>query len=156
MHINSFRNEYFFLSNFYEAPVTYEGLTYQNNEAAFQAQKCADPKEREVFTTLNPSEAKRTGRKVHLRKDWEQIKVSVMSDIVMAKFKQNPDLTKMLLDTGDAYLEEGNNWGDRIWGTVDGQGANCLGVILMETRAALQLEMSRQKRKEKYYDKACE
>ena len=34
----------------------------------------------------------------------------------------------------DLYLEEGNTWGDRIWGTVHGQGANLLGRILMETR----------------------
>ena len=37
--INSFRKEFYYLSNFYETPVTYNGLTYQNNEAAFQAQK---------------------------------------------------------------------------------------------------------------------
>lgn len=138
MKIDSFRNEYFFLSNFYEVPVTYEGLTYQNNEAAFQAQKCADPKECEVFTRMNPSEAKRAGRRVQLRKDWEDIKISVMADIVMAKFRQNSELAEKLLATGDSYLEEGNDWGDRIWGTVNGQGANCLGRILMNTRENLQ------------------
>lgn len=138
MKIDSFRNEYFFLSNFYEVPVTYEGLTYQNNEAAFQAQKCADPKEREAFTRMNPSEAKRAGRRVQLRKDWEDIKISVMADIVMAKFSQNRKLAEKLLATGDACLEEGNDWGDRIWGTVNGQGANCLGRILMNTRENLQ------------------
>ncbi|MBP3379754.1 MAG: NADAR family protein [Ruminococcus sp.] len=137
MKIDSFRNEYFFLSNFYEAPITYEGLTYQNNEAAFQAQKCADPKEREAFTRMNPSEAKRAGRRVQLRKDWEDIKISVMADIVMAKFSQNRKLAEKLLATGDACLEEGNDWGDRIWGTVNGQGANCLGRILMDTRENL-------------------
>lgn len=134
MKIDSFRGKYFFLSNFYEAPVTYEGLTYQNNEAAFQAQKCANPKEREAFTKMNPSEAKRTGRRVQLRKDWEKIKISVMTDIVKAKFEQNSNLAEKLLATGDACLEEGNDWGDRIWGTVNGQGANCLGNILMNTR----------------------
>lgn len=137
MKIDSFRNEYFFLSNFYEAPITYEGLTYQNNEAAFQAQKCADPKEREAFTKMNPSEAKRAGRRVQLRKDWENIKTSIMADIVMAKFRQNSELAEKLLATGDACLEEGNDWGDRIWGTVNGQGANCLGRILMNTRENL-------------------
>lgn len=138
MKIDSFRNEYFFLSNFYEAPITYEGLTYQNNEAAFQAQKCADPKEREAFTRMNPSEAKRAGRRIQLRKDWENIKISVMAAIVMAKFSQNRKLAEKLLATGDAYLEEDNDWGDRIWGTVNGQGANCLGRILMNTRENLQ------------------
>lgn len=137
MKIDSFRNEYFFLSNFYEAPVTYEGLTYRNNEAAFQAQKCMDAKAREAFTKMNPSEAKRAGRSAPLRKDWEQIKVSVMAEIVMAKFAQNSDLAERLLATGDAYLEEGNDWGDRIWGTVNDQGANHLGRILMSTREQL-------------------
>lgn len=37
--ITSFRGEYAFLSNFYQAPVTYHGKRYANNEAAFQAQK---------------------------------------------------------------------------------------------------------------------
>ena len=79
----------------YGAPVTYEGLTYQNNEAAFQAQKCSDTKDREAFTNMNPSEAKKAGRKVLLRKDWEQIKMSVMAGIVKAKFEQNEELAKV-------------------------------------------------------------
>ena len=136
--INSFRGVYFFLSNFYEAPVTYEGLTYQSSEAAFQAQKCADPKDREAFTAMNPSEAKKAGHTVTLRKDWEDVKISVMTDIVRAKFEQNPVLAERLIATKDAYLEEGNDWGDRVWGTVDGEGANNLGIILMDTRKFLQ------------------
>lgn len=135
--IKEFRNEYYFLSNFYEAPVTYEGITYQNNEAAFQSMKTLDAKERAAFQTMNPSEAKKYGRKVHLRGDWEQIKIQIMKDVVTAKFEQNQDLKEKLLSTGDAYLEEGNTWGDRIWGTVDGQGANHLGRILMEVREYL-------------------
>lgn len=149
MKIDSFQGEYFFLSNFYGAPVTYEGLTYQNNEAAFQAQKCSDTKDREAFTNMNPSEAKKEGRKVLLRKDWEQIKMSVMAGIVKAKFEQNEELAKKLLATGDAYLEEGNDWGDRIWGTVNGQGANCLGMILMNTREELAREREKTTRKPK-------
>lgn len=138
MKIDLFRNEHFFLSNFYEAPVEYEGLTYQNSEAAYQAQKCADPKDREVFTAMNPAEAKKAGRAVTLRKDWEDVKIAVMTGVVRAKFEQNPDLAEMLLATKDAYLEEGNDWGDRVWGTVNGEGANNLGIILMDTRRFLQ------------------
>ena len=37
--IDSFKGDYCFLSNFYEAKVTYEGITYLNNEAAFQSIK---------------------------------------------------------------------------------------------------------------------
>ena len=35
--IDSFKGEYSFLSNFYQYPVTYGGLTYPTAEAAFQA-----------------------------------------------------------------------------------------------------------------------
>lgn len=135
--INDFRNEYFFLSNFYMAPVTFEGITYTNSEAAFQAQKCIDAEDRKAFSTMSPSEAKRAGRHVKLRPDWETIKVDIMTKIVESKFTQNVNLGLKLLETQDSYLEEGNTWGDRIWGTVNGNGQNLLGKILMQTRIKL-------------------
>lgn len=66
-----------------------------------------------------------------------------MKDIVMAKFTQNEDLKEKLLSTGNTYLEEGNTWGDRIWGVVDSNGANLLGNILMNVRKELQLELDK-------------
>lgn len=135
--IDSFRGEYYFLSNFYEVPVTYEGMTFSSNEAAFQAMKSTSPKVRMEFCQLNPSEAKHHGRMITLRKDWEEVKLKIMTDLVRAKFEQHEDLRQKLLATGDAYLEEGNTWGDRIWGTVNGAGANHLGQILMQIREEL-------------------
>lgn len=138
MHkIDSFTGEYYFLSNFYETPVTYDGITYLNNESAFQAQKCKSSAERKMFADLNASEAKKLGRKVSLRADWESVKIGAMKEIVQAKFEQHTELAEKLLKTETAYLEEGNTWGDRIWGTVDGKGANNLGRILMEVREIL-------------------
>ena len=134
MIINSFTNKYYFLSNFSDSVFVYDGIQYQNAEAAFQAQKYENPKDREQFSSLNSTEAKKLGRKVSLRKDWESVKVDLMRQIVTEKFQQNPDLKEQLLATGNAYLEEGNTWGDRIWGTVDGKGANLLGQILMTLR----------------------
>ena len=130
--INNFRGDYHYLSNFYEASVTYNGCSFTNNEAAFQSQKC--PSQMKAFENLDPSSAKRKGRHVTLRSDWEKVKIGIMGDIVLAKFTQNPQLRVKLLATDDAYLEEGNNWGDRIWGTVNGVGQNHLGNILMKVR----------------------
>ena len=136
--INEFRGKYYFLSNFYEAPVTWNGLTYLNNEAAFQSAKTF--LDRECFTNLDPSSAKKLGRKVQLRSDWENVKDDVMYEICKAKFSQNTELKKRLLSTGNENLEEGNTWGDKIWGTVHGIGENRLGKILMRLREELRNE----------------
>lgn len=133
--ISEFRGEYYFLSNFYSAPVTYNGMCFENNEAAFQAAKC--PERMTEFCRLNPSEAKRLGRRVKLRGDWEAVKDTVMYEICKAKFSQNPDLADKLVATKDAELIEGNTWGDRIWGVCDGVGENRLGKILMRVRAEM-------------------
>ena len=44
-----------------------------------------------------------------------------------------------LLDTGDAILIEGNDWGDRYWGVCDGVGQNKLGLILMGLRKKMKM-----------------
>lgn len=135
--INKFRGQYCFLSNFYNAPVTWGGITYSNNEAAFQSAKTTNSSIRSSFATLNPVIAKRKGRSLLIRPDWEEIKFDVMYEICLAKFSQNKDLKAKLIATGDEYLEEGNTWGDKIWGTVDGDGQNMLGKILMRVREEL-------------------
>jgi ribA/ribD-fused uncharacterized protein len=140
--INSFTGKYFFLSNFYEAPVKWKGITYRNNEAAFQSAKVLDKTLLKEFSNLDPSSAKRKGRQVKLRPGWDKIKFDIMYDICYEKFSQNEDLKIKLLDTGEEHLEEGNNWGDKIWGTVKGKGQNLLGKILMEVREELRWEGS--------------
>lgn len=136
--INEFRGRYYFLSNFYSVPIKHGLLTFANTEAAFHSEKC--PVRAGEFTKLNPSEAKRLGRRVRLRSDWDQIKDNVMLDVVRAKFTQHPDLAQKLLATGDEELVEGNDWGDIYWGVYKGRGKNMLGKILMRVRAELRGE----------------
>lgn len=139
MDITSFRGDYDFLSNFYEAPVIFEGLCYLNNEAAFQAQKCLTEEEKQEFTCLTAASAKRKGRRVKLRPDWEAVKTGLMEEIVRAKFNQNPQLGAGLINTGDRQLIEGNTWHDTYWGVdaATGKGENHLGKILMKIREEL-------------------
>ena len=139
--ISSFTGKYAFLSNFYPAPVTYMGQTYANSEAAFQAQKTCCVKEQQQFSIYrlhNPAEAKKRGKK-----DWNKVRISIMYEICMCKFLQNPNLRDALLATGDSLLVEGNTWGDYFWGMVNGHGENQLGIILMDVRGKLKwsLEM---------------
>ena len=144
MKIDTFRGDYFFLSNFYEATVTYKGLTYGTSEAAYQAQKCMAEEEKAEFCAISPKAAKEKGHLMQQRPDWDCVKVGVMEEIVRCKFAQNEDLKAMLLGTGDAILEEGNTWGDTFWGVVtSGHGQNHLGKILMKIRSELAAEDQR-------------
>lgn len=135
--IKGFFNEYRFLSNFWECPVTYEERTYQSSEAAYQAAKCKREEDKDRFTRLTASISKKVGRNVDMREDWDKIKLMVMHDIVDAKFRQNSDLREKLLATKDTYLEETNTWNDTFWGVCRGKGTNHLGIILMQTRNIL-------------------
>ncbi|MCY8034172.1 NADAR family protein [Bacillus sonorensis] len=100
--IDEFKGKYYFLSNFYSAPVMYQGITYQNNEAAFQAMKVTDKSIHSEFSDLPPNLAKRKGRRVKLRQDWEELKDTFMYEIVKAKFEQNDHLKNKLLQTGES------------------------------------------------------
>ena len=127
----AFRGAAAFLSNMYNAPIEYNGVKYRCAEAAFQAQK--DPSRAQEFADLDGAAAKRLGRHVKLREDWDKIKDSIMADVVSAKFNQNPELmTKLKNYSGE--LREENTWGDKYWGTVNGVGQNKLGKILTNIR----------------------
>lgn len=136
--IREFQGEYRWLSNFYHSPLEYEGIPYLSVEAAFQAQK--QPERAPSFINLNPSEAKRLGRQVNLRPDWEEVKDRIMYEIVKEKFR-NYDLAMKLLATGDQELEEGNTWGDTYWGVCKNGGQNKLGKILMQVRDFIKIQM---------------
>lgn len=145
--IKEFRNENFYLSNFYERPVTFNGITYLNNEAAFQSMKVVDLEERKSFANLTASESKKKGRKVILRPDWESVKFDYMYLICKAKFSQNIDLKKKLLSTmGEELIEGTTGWHDNIWGNCECPkcknivGQNHLGKILMRVRDELFFE----------------
>ncbi len=137
--IGPFSDEYFFLSNFYPCRFTYKYMDYTSAEHAFQAAKTTNYEDhRYVSTAISPNEAKRRGRNVKLRDDWEYNKNRIMYDIVYAKFSQNPELKKKLLETGDEELMEVNWWGDTYWGVNSiYQGLNKLGKILMKVREDL-------------------
>lgn len=129
-----FRNDYWFLSNMYECSIDYKGHHFRNVEAAFQAQK--DPSRTAEFENLSGKDAKRLGRKVNLRSDWERVKEDEMRGILRAKFS-DPSLAEKLCAV-DEPIEEENDWNDTYWGICNGRGRNRLGVLLEELKAELQ------------------
>ena len=145
--------EYFFLSNFYLCPVEYRGVKLVSSEHGFMMMKTHDPKEKEeIITAPTPGAAKRMGRQCTLRPDWEKIKVQVMTEVVTAKFQQNPELMERLQATGTQMIVEGNHWCDNIWGDcacgncAHIKGQNLLGKILMKVRGMTR-QLGNRKRK---------
>jgi ribA/ribD-fused uncharacterized protein len=142
--ITSFTENYFYLSNFYEAPVRIGNFTFKSNEAAFQAAKYqamigGDRDKSDYVATIlmakTPNDSKQLGKRVAINTEvWDAMRVKHMREIVRAKFDQNHDLRAKLMHTGSGILVEGNTWGDTFWGRCNGRGMNILGCILMELR----------------------
>lgn len=147
--INQFEGKYEFLSNFYESTFTWRGNTYPTVEHAFQAAKTLDPIKRNLICQApTPGRAKRMGRKVQLRPDWENVKEQIMYECVKAKFSQDMSLMLALLATGNEELIEGTTWCDNEWGNcscpkcINIEGKNKLGKILMRVRKELREKLN--------------
>jgi ribA/ribD-fused uncharacterized protein len=140
--IDSFRGKYRFLSNFYSAPIEYEGIVYPTSENAYQAAKSENPSVWRAFASvsMSPGNAKKWGGWLteagFVRPDWHDVRLEIMLAILRVKFAI-PELRDLLLGTGDEELVEGNTWGDKFWGVCDGEGENHLGKLLMQVRREL-------------------
>lgn len=129
-----------FLSNFYPASVFLDRQEYPSVEHAYQAAKTLSPIERrEIRFAPNPAIAKRLGKLVTKRPDWEEVKLAIMEDLVRQKFNSDPELAVLLISTDDLELIETNTWGDTFWGVCGGEGRNELGKVLMKVREELRL-----------------
>lgn len=132
--ITRFAGEYRFLSNFYPCTVSLDYHEYPTVEHAFQAAKSFDIRDRvRIIEAPTAGEAKRLGRGVTLRPDWNEVRVGVMYELLREKFAEK-NFRRWLQQTAPAKLIEGNTWGDTFWGQVDGSGENQLGKLLMKIR----------------------
>jgi ribA/ribD-fused uncharacterized protein len=138
MSIDIFRGEHFFLSNFYPCLVPYEGLNYPSAEHAYQAAKSLNPRVREAIAALpDAKSAKRDGREISVRPDWEDVKIQIMENIVRVKFTGSKYLGERLVETFPHRIIHANWWGDTFWGVHRGNGEDHLGKILMKVRAEI-------------------
>lgn len=132
--IDRFKDAYSWLSNMHEFDgFVYGNLHFTSTESFYQAMKTMNLTDRKRISQMNGYNAKREGKKIHLRDDWEEVKDDVMLFALRLKFK-NAKLRKKLLDTGDSLLIEGNFHGDHYWGVCKGLGLNKLGLFIMQVR----------------------
>lgn len=135
MIIDKFDGPYSFLSNFYHSKFSLELTLWPTVEHWYQAHKSKSFSVQELIRNLrSPFLAKKEGKLIKLREDWNDVKLDIMYQGVKAKFDQNFDLRKMLAGTKNFELIEGNTWNDTFWGVCNGVGENNLGKILMRIR----------------------
>ena len=128
---------YAFLSNFYPSTIWIDGKSYPTVEHAYQSHKTLNEDSRELIRKAkDPAVAKKLGKGVEMRPDWDSVKEDLMRTFIRAKF-ESPFLADLLLKTEDAELVHVNTWNDRVWGVCRGSGQNLLGKILMEVRQEL-------------------
>jgi hypothetical protein len=143
--IEEFQGKYRWLSNFWLVAIEYQGRIYQSVEHAYQSAKFEGltPIQEEIQNSSSPGEAKRIGKKYKnfVRTDWVEVNLQIMEELVRKKFS-NPSLRKMLLETGNQLIQEGNWWHDEFWGYSfhSGKGLNHLGKIIMKVRDEIRKE----------------
>ena len=143
-----------YLSNWYPAPFVLDGISYSSTEQYIMYQKCILFGDKEsadkVLATDDTQEQQKIGRdsKGYIKEVWEGRRQIVAVRGLLAKFSQNEDLRKKLLDTGDAYLVE-CAYSDTAWAcgikldddkrhdVKNWRGQNILGFALMEVRSLL-------------------
>jgi ribA/ribD-fused uncharacterized protein len=142
------------LSQWFPAPFTVDGIAYPTAEHFMMAEKArifGDREAREnILASTDPAAAKRLGRTVRnfLPEPWEQERTAIVIEGNLAKFSQNPHLSRFLLSTSDQILVEASPT-DSIWGIGLEQshpdaphpdrwpGLNLLGFALLEVRSRL-------------------
>lgn len=149
-------------SNFYPAAFEIEGKVFPTSEHYFMYAKAMkfDPNGPVTYETLvssTPAEAKKQGRQVRFfsESSWSAVDQQIMYEACLAKFSQNSELKKQILETGDNTIVECSPR-DRKWGIGMGKnnpdaqnpdkwrGRNLLGETLMRVRAQLREELSEQ------------
>lgn len=131
-------------SNLYRREVRLDGQVFPTAEHAYQAAKARRPEVRDwILAAPSPALLAMAAHGLYqwdIVPDWSRIKFDRMRAVLRAKFTQHADLRELLVSTGSARLVEAgtvNNAVNRLWGEVNGQGKNMLGVLLMELRDSL-------------------
>lgn len=140
MIISNFDGPFRFLSNFWLSHMTINDKLYISNEHFYQASKACNEVDHEYVRLMTtPGNAKRAGSRIKLRSDWEALKIPIMRQGLIEKFK-DPGLRVQLNNLKGKLLIEGNVWHDNFWGDCSCSkckniyGENNLGKLIMGVR----------------------
>lgn len=132
-----YEHEYYVFSNFSSFQLEWKGILWMTSEHAYHSEKFED---KELIEQLKNTRSAHDAMKLayankdKYRKDWDNVKLKVMKEILRAKIEQHPYVKKKLIQSGDKELIE-DSWRDSYWGWGPNKnGENHLGKIWMELR----------------------
>jgi ribA/ribD-fused uncharacterized protein len=134
-------------SNLFRREIVFEDEAFLTSEHAYQAGKARKPEVKKwLLSAPSPGLLAMAAHGLYywdVAPGWSRSKFDRMRGVLRAKFTQHDDLRELLLSTGTARLVESatvDNEVNRLWGEVNGEGRNMLGVLLMELREQLRVE----------------
>jgi hypothetical protein len=132
-----YEQEFYIFSNFSSFKLRWKEYDWMTSEHAYHSEKFDDKKLlEELKNTRSAHEAMALAyaNRDSYRKDWDDIKLEVMKEILHTKVAQHPYVKKKLLESGNKKLVE-NSWRDDYWGWGPNKdGANHLGKLWMRVR----------------------
>ena len=133
-----------YLANYSNHGFTVNNVFYKTAEHFYQANKFDNEEIREkIINAETPKESSTIGRdrKNIRRKDFKDIKLSVMSEAIYNKFSQNKDIRSKLIETRNEPIREMTTK-ESFWGVGPNlDGENQIGKILMNIRKRVKCEL---------------
>ena len=135
--------DYYIFSNFSAFALEWKGHLCMTSEHAYHTEKFEDETIKEMIRKTRSAHDALLLSKEHresYRKDWDEVKLGIMKEILHAKVAQHPYVKKKLLDSGSRLLVE-DSWRDDFWGWGPNKdGANHLGNIWMKVREEVRVQ----------------
>lgn len=145
-----YEQEFYVLSNFSAFRLRWKDIDFMTVEHAYHYEKFCFPHTEavhysargiryDIVTARSAHDAFQIAQNYkHLRRhDWDDVKVSIMRSLLIAKIDQHMYVRKKLLETGARELIE-NSWRDDFWGWgANHDGQNMLGKLWMSVRQEL-------------------
>lgn len=135
---------YGYLANYSEYGFYKNGIFYKTVEHYYQSEKYDNEEiKNKIINAKDAHEAAKIGRdRNNIRKDnFKKIKLDVMFEGVLEKFRQNKDILHKLIETRNEIIIEKTE-DEYFWGIgKDNSGENQFGKILMKARDILKREI---------------
>lgn len=137
--IGFYEREFYCFSNFSSFSVKWRDKIWPTSEHAYQAAhffKTAPNLVKKIYKEKSAHEAYKIAKTNADKapKNWHEIKVAVMEEIIRHKLEQNPYIMHKLMQTGNRFIVE-DSPEDDFWGWgLKRNGRNELGKIWMKLR----------------------